>query len=70
MRRIAVALYRHRRERGGNRAEIVGRERDIGRADILLQAMQLGGARDRDDPGLFRQQLDAITTLSRNTSRR
>src|SRR4051794_40394812 len=50
MRWIVVALYRHRRERGGNRGEVVGRERDICRADVLLQASQLGGARDRHEP--------------------
>ena len=36
--------------------EIVGRKFDCSRSDVLLQAMQLRGARDRNDPRLLGQQ--------------
>ena len=36
-------------------AQIVGRQLHVNRAEVLLQAVQLGGARDRHDPRLLRQ---------------
>jgi hypothetical protein len=37
-------------------AEFVGRQFDVDRSDILLQAVPLRGARDRHDPRLPNQQ--------------
>src|SRR5260221_1350412 len=37
-------------------AEVVGRQLDCGRPDVLLQAVRLRGAGDRDDPRLLGQQ--------------
>jgi hypothetical protein len=44
--------------RGGrvDLAQVFRGKIEVGRADILLQARQLRGPRDRDDPGLLRQQ--------------
>ena len=36
-------------------AEIVGSELDLRGGDVLGQAVQLGGTRDRDEPRLLRQ---------------
>ena len=48
----------HRDLRGGalDLAEVVGRQFDGSRPDVLLQAMQLRGARDRNDPRLLGEQ--------------
>jgi len=37
-------------------AEIVGREFDVGRCDVLLEAAELRGAWDRNDPRLLGEQ--------------
>ena len=49
-------LHRDLRGRGLDLAEVVGRELDVGRPEVLVQAMQLRGARDRDDPRLLGEQ--------------
>ena len=55
---FGIASPLHRDLGGGalDLAEIVGRQFDGSRADVLLQAMQLRGAGDRHDPRLLRQQ--------------
>src|SRR4051794_3274117 len=43
--------------RGGfDLRELVGREFDVGGADVFFQSVQLARAGDRDDPGLLVQQ--------------
>jgi hypothetical protein len=37
-------------------AQVLGRQLDVDGADVLLQAMTLGRARDRDDPRLLSEQ--------------
>ncbi len=56
--RFGIAVAEHLDGLGGgfDVAQVVGRQLDRGRADILLQAMQLGRARNGNDPGLLRQQ--------------
>ena len=49
-------LHRDLRGRGLDLAEVVGRQLDGRRPEVLLQAMQLRGARDGDDPGLLGEQ--------------
>jgi len=39
-----------------DRLQVVGGEGQGGRPDVLPQPVELAGARDRDDPGLSRQQ--------------
>jgi hypothetical protein len=46
-------LHRDLRSRVFDVAEIALGEFDGGRPDVLLQAMQLRGARNGDDPGLL-----------------
>ena len=48
----------HRDLRGGglDLAEVVGRELDRGGPEVLVQPMELRGARDGDDPGLLGEQ--------------
>src|SRR5579862_1990026 len=53
---IPLALYRDLAERRVDLAEILGGERDRRRAVVLVEAMELGGAGDRHDPRLLRQQ--------------
>jgi hypothetical protein len=53
---IAVSLHLDKGEGIADLAQIVGRQFDGCRADVLVQAMQLRGARNGNDPGLLRQQ--------------
>ena len=56
--RLGVAIPLHGDFRNGvlDVPAIVGRELDRRRADVLFEAVELGGAGDRDDPWLLRQQ--------------
>ena len=54
--RIAVAFHGDLRGGGVDALEIIGCELDRSRGDVLLEAVELGGARDRHDPRLLRQQ--------------
>ena len=56
MRGVAGPLHRDLGDGAIDLAQVVGRQLDGGCAEVLLQAMQLGGAGDRNDPGLLRQQ--------------
>ena len=56
MLRIAGALYRDLANRALDVVEIVGGELDASRSDVLLQAVQLRGTRDRNDPRLLGKQ--------------
>jgi hypothetical protein len=56
MLRIAGALYRVLGNRALDVAEIVRREFDCHRSDVLVQALQLPGARYRDNPRLLGKQ--------------
>ena len=56
MRRVAIALHRDGGERLVDLAKVLGLELDAGGADVFLEAVQLGGAGDRHDPRLLRQQ--------------
>jgi hypothetical protein len=60
---LAVAAALHFDLRGGvlDLGELVGRQLDIGSADVLPQAVQLAGAGDRDDPGLLGSRLNSFT---------
>jgi hypothetical protein len=53
---VASSLHRDLRGRGLDLAEVVGRQSDGGRSQVLVQAMQLRGTRDGDDPGLLGEQ--------------
>ena len=54
--RIPGSLHRDLGQRRFDVAQIVRRQLDGGRADVLLQTMQLRGAGDRHDPRLLSQQ--------------
>jgi hypothetical protein len=54
--RVAVPLYGDMRRGVLDVPPRVGRERQGGSPDVLLEALQPGGAGDRDDPRLARQQ--------------
>ncbi len=56
MRRIALADDGNGLQGLLDGGEIGRCEHHVGRADVLLKAVQLGGARNRHDPGLLRQQ--------------
>src|SRR5918994_1790793 len=56
MLRIAGALYRDLGNRALDVAEIVGGEFDASRSDVLVEAVQLRGAGDRNDPRLLGKQ--------------
>src|SRR5215203_1864999 len=56
MLRIAGTLYRDLGNRTLDVAEIVGGEFDVSRSDVLLQAFQLRGTGDRNDPRLLGKQ--------------
>ena len=56
VRRIAIPLHLDVGEGPLDLAHIVSSQFEGGSAEILLQAVHLGGARDRHDPGLLRQQ--------------
>jgi hypothetical protein len=56
VRGVAIPLHLDVGEGILDLAKVVLRQFEGGRAEILLQAVRLGGARDRDDPGLLRQQ--------------
>ena len=60
---LAVAAALHFDLRGGvlDLGELVGRQLDVGSADVLPQAVQLAGAGDRDDPGLLGSRLNSFT---------
>src|SRR5438128_2133709 len=54
--RITCALYLDLRRGAVDRAELVGRQLDVGCSEVLLEAVQLRGARNRHDPRLLREQ--------------
>ena len=54
--RVPRAFGRDLRGGAVDLAEVVGRELDVGRGDVLLQAVQLRRAGDRDDPRLLGEQ--------------
>ena len=54
--RVAVSLYHETRRDAVDLAQVVGGQFDRGRAEVLLQAVQLRRAGDRHDPRLLRQQ--------------
>ncbi len=56
VRRITSPLNRRRREHALDGLQIVTRELNVRSADVLLQTMQLRGARDGNDPRLLREQ--------------
>ena len=56
MLRIAGALHRDLGNRALDVAEIVGGEFDVSRSDVLVEAAQLRGAGDRNDPRLLGKQ--------------
>ena len=56
MRRIPVALHRDIGDGRRDLAQVFLGQRDVGRADVLFEAAELGCAGDRDDPRLLRQQ--------------
>ncbi len=56
MRRVTVALHVDMCQRCLDLTKVVSAQLDIDGADVLLQARQLGGARNRHDPRLLRQQ--------------
>lgn len=53
---VTITLYLDRGERAFDTGEILGRQFHLSGLDVLLEAMQLGGAGDRHDPALLRQQ--------------
>ena len=52
---IPSTLHRNLCSRTIDLSEIIGRQLDFNGADILLQPMQLRGARDRNNPRLLRE---------------
>jgi hypothetical protein len=52
---VAVALEVDPVRGRGDLLQVFGREMDLDGSDILLQARDLGGARDRHDRGVLRQ---------------
>src|SRR5687767_9429578 len=56
LRVVSRALDRHAREHIAEFAQVIRRELDCSSADVLLQPMQLRGARNRHDPRLLSQQ--------------
>ena len=53
---IARPLHLDGSKSGFDVAQIVGRKGDIGRREILIQAMTFGGSGDRYNPGFLREQ--------------
>src|SRR6218665_378278 len=53
---IPIPLHRDLGKGAINVAQLIGCQLNGGRSDVLLQAMQLGGPRDRHDPRLPGQQ--------------
>ena len=56
LRRVAVALRGNLRSGVFDAPQIVWCQLQRGRGDVLFEAVELGGAGDRDDLGLLRQQ--------------
>ena len=56
MRRVPLTLDGNRICRARDFREVIGSQLDIGRAEILLEPVQFGGAGDRHDPGLLREE--------------
>lgn len=56
VRRISIALHRHLGEGTFDVAQIVRRQFDAGRADILLEALELRGSGNRNDPRFLGKQ--------------
>jgi hypothetical protein len=56
MRRIPIPLHRDPGNRALDVAEVVVRQFDAGRPDVLFEAVQLRGTGDGDDPRLLREQ--------------
>src|ERR1700733_5661346 len=54
-RRIAFTLDHDRGERLLDAVEVVGGQCHVGAAEVLLQSVQLGGPRNRNDPRLLRE---------------
>jgi hypothetical protein len=55
VRRIPFPLDRDRSRSALDLCEVIGSQLDVGRAEVLLEPVELGGAGDRHDPRLLRR---------------
>src|SRR3954449_113262 len=53
---VAVALHPHTGRRGVELVEVIGGEVQRDRSEVLLEALEAPGPRDRRDPRLLREQ--------------